>query len=415
MALELLCYDPTFVSLNLSYNSVECFGEGFCKMAYEKQLHAARQLIAKGEKSQAVSILRQVCRQDPKNEEAWWLAAQAFTEPERIKMALERVLYFDPFHDEAEKMLARLNNGQLTQAPSVKNGSSNNTVIWLALIVLIIAVGGGGAALVLMGGAEDSVASEIQLPTQHENAQQASSQGETITPAPPTATNTLRPTRDFITWTPSATFAPATRVASDATPWYATSAPAETIDPALFGDTYWTGLGDGDTMDQYTRGGGRYLRFFEFPINVYLDAPEDVVWQRSLDSAIGQLSPYISIQQVFIETEATMSVIVLPPSDYERWSGCPAQHTAGCASIINFGDFAGGDSEHRIYGQVWVATDSYNPVGVLLHEMLHALGIVVHSPNRNDIMYPVITNRTTLSQRDINTLMRLYANPSYDD
>jgi hypothetical protein len=45
---------------------------------------------------------------------------------------------------------------------------------------------------------------------------------------------------------------------------------------------------------------------------------------------------------------------------------------------------------------------------VVTHELGHALGLIGHSPNKTDIMYPITDEYSRLSQQDINTLLKLY-------
>lgn len=46
--------------------------------------------------------------------------------------------------------------------------------------------------------------------------------------------------------------------------------------------------------------------------------------------------------------------------------------------------------------------------GLCLHEIGHALGLVKHSPDPHDVMYPYLAQQRSLSTRDINTIQLLY-------
>jgi predicted Zn-dependent protease len=395
------------------------------------QLQRAYQLIKVGDKQAALDILRPICRDYPNNEEAWWLAAHALSDPQQVRQALQRVLQINPFHEKALAKLDKVNLRLTTLAqptPAVKlettalpkptseltppkqaSGQGGWLVLGAVSLVLVV-VTVVGVWVVLSGNSEEAA---ITLPTRVSTVVAGVQANATFTPIP----TKTRPVSSPLppTWTPSPTFTPDTSIITNTPISFATPVRA-TADPALFGDTYWYGIGDGYTLETFKRSGERYLRFYDFPVTVFVKgAGLDPIWEQAVQNAIEQVAPVVPMERVPTEGEATLVIFIMEPSEYERWSGCPQNQTAGCAFILDVGDFGGGDTYHRIIGDVYLNTAASNPIGTLLHEVLHALGLMVHSPEQGDIMYPVETDRTTLSQRDLNTLRRLYANPSYAD
>jgi len=72
------------------------------------ELVQAYQLIKQGQRQQAGQIIKAVLKTDPQNTDAWWLMAHAVTKPELVRRALETVLKYDPNHQKARAMLAKL-------------------------------------------------------------------------------------------------------------------------------------------------------------------------------------------------------------------------------------------------------------------------------------------------------------------
>jgi hypothetical protein len=65
------------------------------------QIEQAYNLIQKEQLDQAIAILRQVVTKEPKNVDAWWLMANAVSEPANAYEALSQVLHLAPNHIEA--------------------------------------------------------------------------------------------------------------------------------------------------------------------------------------------------------------------------------------------------------------------------------------------------------------------------
>lgn len=74
----------------------------------EQQLREAFELMKKGEKEQAMMIVRSVLREDRQNVDAWWLMANLLEDEEKVLNCLNQILELSPEHRGARKMLASL-------------------------------------------------------------------------------------------------------------------------------------------------------------------------------------------------------------------------------------------------------------------------------------------------------------------
>ncbi len=74
-------------------------------MSANDPLQQAYQLIRAGNRQDAVQILMPVLRANPANADAWWLLANAVTDPSQKQRALEEVLKLLPNDDRAQRML----------------------------------------------------------------------------------------------------------------------------------------------------------------------------------------------------------------------------------------------------------------------------------------------------------------------
>ena len=82
------------------------------------RLQEARDLIAQGERDQALAVLYALVAIAPNHAEAWWLIAGATPHTLPRQEALKRVLEIDPTHEGARAMARRLGHFDVPTAPS---------------------------------------------------------------------------------------------------------------------------------------------------------------------------------------------------------------------------------------------------------------------------------------------------------
>ncbi len=352
----------------------------------QAQLHRAYALIQAHRHHEALQILEPICRHQPNNASAWWLAANALQHPQQVRYALQQVLRIAPNYPQAAYKLAQLNAASYPRPVTATPQRSNNCA-WVMTIVSLIIL----SFSLIMG---------VLFYGQLQNLSPSWSQSfvdlvETMDAQPFVS----QPTRQY---QPSMLTPPGK------------SGPVATPDPAIFGDTYWEGNNDGITMEYFTIN-GRYRRFYQYPVKLYVHNIPTAIWAGAVDNALREIGQVVPIELTTNPDLADITLEILSPEAVQR--RCVGlsftARVVGCGAI----DYQGGIVEPIIKGKALVSTDTNNPYGTVLHELLHTMGIVVHSPDPRDIMYYAETNQlhTTLTQRDINTLRRLYASPSYAD
>jgi predicted Zn-dependent protease len=148
-----------------------------------------------------------------------------------------------------------------------------------------------------------------------------------------------------------------------------------------------------------------YLRWADFPVRVYIPPVDSKEWLEWVKKAISEWSPYIHLEIVGSRDSADI-IIDLD----ETGTGI-----AGHARASEFYQAFDGTLQHRV--QIVIAK---NPKGGLiqvykatLHELGHALGLWGHSPERTDIMFASVQVRSKITARDLNTLKKVYEQPTY--
>lgn len=171
----------------------------------------------------------------------------------------------------------------------------------------------------------------------------------------------------------------------------------------------------GDYFDQIKPNGVGYLVWSEFPIQIYVSpaatsGPSATGWQQATEAAISAWQPYLPLA---LTQEPSSADIVIQNRKPESRSGERVRAAeANCFNLyvneltqldqrctINISPQQPGTQEHRMAS--------------VRHELGHALGIWGHSPSETDALYfAQVRTPTGISARDVNTLKRIYQQPT---
>ena len=222
---------------------------------------------------------------------------------------------------------------------------------------------------------------------------------------PPAGRLTLPPT-----WTISPT--PSRTPTPTLTPTIPPATAFPTLSSQQLANTYWEGDGQHSMWDvQFPD--GSFARFTILPVNLWVGAYGNVQitaeHDAAIDNAIRQISQVVPIQRVQNRAFAHITMWLMTDDEFNRNAGCNyIDMTVGCTSSM-FTDVG------ILLNSVWMRVSDECFADTVLHELTHALGILVHSPSPSDIMYYMQTcGGPQYSQRDLNTLRALYAAPPYD-
>ena len=122
-------------------------------------------------------------------------------------------------------------------------------------------------------------------------------------------------------------------------------------------------------------------------------------WQYVTKNKIRFISTKSESQgQILVYFKEKLNTASSDAVGYTNYAGCNGRFFIGKARIY---------LQTRTRGRI---VSQKNMYGVALHEIGHALGIMGHSKNNNDIMFPT-TNIIGIhtSRRDVNTIMHIYS------
>lgn len=164
-----------------------------------------------------------------------------------------------------------------------------------------------------------------------------------------------------------------------------------------------------------------YLLWSEFPVTVYLDQSEqDEKWREAVETAVQEWNRYFPLQ--VSDDRATANIIITrsrPPLNTTRNPETGMMELSRARSARTRYEFAlkptneGKKLIHRMKIEISPDQSQRHTLATARHEIGHAVGIWGHSPNPEDALYfSQVRNASPISDRDINTLKRIYQQPT---
>jgi predicted Zn-dependent protease len=169
----------------------------------------------------------------------------------------------------------------------------------------------------------------------------------------------------------------------------------------------------GDYFDQVRSVAVGSLVWSNWPIRIYIEPPpaeksmKPEVWQTAIAQAVEDWQPYLSLTLVDTASAADIRISANSP----RHKSGSRVRSAETRYEIYVGDQQ--TLSHRVTINIRPSQTSQYLTAAARHELGHALGIWGHSKNPADVMYfAQVRTPPGISARDINTLKRVYQQPT---
>jgi predicted Zn-dependent protease len=169
----------------------------------------------------------------------------------------------------------------------------------------------------------------------------------------------------------------------------------------------------GDYFDQVKATAEGYLLWTRFPVRVYLQPPAsyspsyDRAWIQALTQVVNEWSLYLPLQ--IIHDPATADITIVRSNPLGRSGERVRSAETRYETFIN----GAGILDHRSTVLIRPRQSTLYIQAAVRHELGHALGVWGHSPMETDALYfSQVRNPPSISARDINTLRRVYEQPT---
>jgi predicted Zn-dependent protease len=176
----------------------------------------------------------------------------------------------------------------------------------------------------------------------------------------------------------------------------------------------------GDYFDQIKPPQPGFLVWSHWPIQVYIAPPpksaliKPEAWHNAILQAIQDWQPYLPLSLAASPADADITISANPP---QQRSGARVRSAETRFELYTNGDLAAPSARpilaHRISIYIRPSQTISYLSAAARHELGHGLGIWGHSQNPADVMYfAQVRNPPAISARDINTLKRIYQQPT---
>ncbi|NJR17878.1 MAG: peptidase [Calothrix sp. CSU_2_0] len=170
---------------------------------------------------------------------------------------------------------------------------------------------------------------------------------------------------------------------------------------------------NGDYFDQIKPTQVGYLIWSNFPIKIYIQTPESInqnqakAWVKVISQTVIEWKTYLPLQLVEKAELADITILrKAPPLQGNPPRARSAQTSYEIYTKNNF-------LNHRFTILLSPTQTGEYLVAASRHELGHALGIWGHSPLASDALYfSQVRNPPLISPRDINTLKKVYEQPT---
>lgn len=143
-------------------------------------------------------------------------------------------------------------------------------------------------------------------------------------------------------------------------------------------------------------GTNTYFRFDHEPVILCVTNAISEEWNTALQDAIYQISQFVEMSLSADNCDIELAIVASLPSH--------CSHAWGCTDIA----YKQSGDHLAMLSTVHILSSRPERIFLLLHELLHALGIAGHSRDRNNIMYPVVNAVQEISASDGAMLEYLY-------